>query len=670
MTTPRTIAQVTVAASGSDGAGVTLQTDQPDKFDINRVVTLYPSQQRDGSVLSRANSTVRMLVTAKPGGGQLTGYMNIDGFVDAPLVSKGWIIDGRTGFETGAPGGGSYTITDVTRTGIQAAIDAASLAGIVDLYIPGGLGVVVIDRVGVVAVGGIYTLITPKSHIHIHVGRGTKLAPPSDSSACWIFGFTGQATATHTITATMDEGVSQFTMAAGGVAAQGFADGSIVQIVDPGGGTVRNQLFRVEGAPVGEVVQTHQGSSWPFAVGDYAKRVTSFLEDFWVEGEFDVGANTGESFALHIIYHVDCDYTKVKTRGFSNTASQGAVFLGGGTGGAISDAYDKDSGSAGSGAWSISDWSNFTVEGSLLYPKGFGWQMTRCVQWTRSRSGAIGATGRGNKLDQCRDAADLFPVGDNCTASGWGVEFCNNIFVYRPHTHGNLYGIFFPGIVGRVSTNIKVIDPDSLGNGSDIYATDPMETNRISGGRYVTVWPLITLSTSQAEYGGYSLPKNHVSAAVHATNESTMYSVNVPAGELIKGLVAPMIRTTLYFNYLSPTNARTLTPRIKYGGTALVDDPTAAIAVNAAFRTGVLEFDTWNDGTNTIVSGSIRISAPAAAAAGIADLATADVLNHTFGGSVANGTEDPTLDQLLEVTFQHGGADVIMNVLRTVSVVR
>ncbi len=95
MSNPNAIAQVTEAASATDGAGVTLSTDEPTKFPVGLLVELYPSQTRDGSVLTRARSTVGYLVTANPGSGQLTGIINYYDLVDPPQVESGWIIDGR-----------------------------------------------------------------------------------------------------------------------------------------------------------------------------------------------------------------------------------------------------------------------------------------------------------------------------------------------------------------------------------------------------------------------------------------------------------------------------------------------------------------------------------------------------------------------------------------------
>lgn len=116
MADPRAIGQVTVAASGTSGAGVTLSTNTPDKFSVGEVVKLYPPGFSDASPIAKAAMTVRYLISAIAGN-QLTGTMNVDSYPNAPQVEKGWYIDATV----------ADSVASVTEVSSAAALAAALL---------------------------------------------------------------------------------------------------------------------------------------------------------------------------------------------------------------------------------------------------------------------------------------------------------------------------------------------------------------------------------------------------------------------------------------------------------------------------------------------------------------------------------------------------------------
>jgi hypothetical protein len=558
-----------------------------------------------------------------------------------------------------------------TRAGIQAAFDAAAALGGADVVLPGGLGAVAMDG----------TTIVPKDDVHFYIGPGTWLQPLAGAGSVHILSYTGTVAIGRALTANSARGTNTITIAAGAAALGGIAAGTYVQVVDGNAGVIvgtnRNQVTRVVSVASGatDVVTLEDTLSWDFNTTgpDFIRAITGSLDNFWVEGEFRIGSNTGNTRAISLTtFALNCRIRNVRTSGFSTHANSAAIFVGGGWNLTLENCHDEDSGNSGEAAFHIQAVSRSRFLDSGSYPFGFAWLVEYCSHLSNRGLYGIGGGGRAFKYSTCRDVVDVNPEASHFGliggggGTGYGIQGASAFFtVVNPRAMGNLNGGIY--VDGTGCTNLTIIEPEAVGNGSDLYIGDDSPTIKVVGGRFTTV---TQSGTGQMAYQGYTLQRQSAVSVTNTVTETAIFSRTIPAFTIytVNDTGTPVflrrVRIRGAFNYQNAAGAdRSFTFRVKFGGTTLFSDSTGnfGVADGGAFRAGFFDIVLSNDGSNSQVDGSFRLSAPDVAATGVGALGTVDTFNGTFRGIVANGTVAPTADQTFAITIEHSNNDVVFN---------
>lgn len=160
------------------------------------------------------------------------------------------------------------------------------------------------------------------------------------------------------------------------------------------------------------------------------------------------------------------------------------------------------------------------------------------------------------------------------------------------------------------------------------------------------------------------LAKSTTAATIsNASTEQVVYSLSIPSGLFLAGQI---IRVRIGGNYLSNSGTPTWTWRIKYGGTTMFQDVTAATAADVDRGAWYIEFEIAAQANNDQhLSGNVSFQTPGAKTApavGIGDLAVTTHVNAPIAGAAA--VDSDAADRLLEITVQMSVANANVQTVR------
>ncbi len=657
MSNPNTIAQVTEAASAVDGTGVTLTTDEPTLFPVGLLVELYPSQTRDGSVLTRAKQTVGYLVTANPGTGQLTGEINYYDLVDPPQVEKGWIIDGR---RTASPDN-IYDVDDVdfalTTTGLQAAINAASAA-------PAG---------GHVRIKGDLSLTTTPitwpitGNVELSADPGVVIQAPTSGSVAGVFHPLGQRSAASTLQANAPRGQTFITHnQTGGLT---FAVDDYIQIIDPVTFAVHTDIVQgVSGAaPQSVTLLLPLSTSFLTANSAICYKVTPIPNLYFHDLNFHGGANS--LIMIESQLTANARFERLKFAGFAAGNVTGST----GGSGLYSDLSYKPvyrditldrCGDQAVAAFVDVNNTGSVAENIQLERCGVGFNNTgtnhfsykgikAAFSWVRSINiGANFAGGLGGYDGVVEDC-----WAHHCAGGGTGIAMRGGS-AYVEVVNSGAYANESDGlyIVGSTAEHHLTFrggnySGNHTSSGVDIdLATSGTYANRFFGVRYGT-----RTDSGLGTQWDYTIAST-IAPVTNTVTETAVLTALLQAGQLsLYNRIHVRLAGVITGN---PGGDRTFTLRVKYGATTMFADVTIAIPTSANGRPFSLDFTLLNNAaTNAqIMNGTFSIGDITAPASGQGNISAASLLLPPcdIRGTAA---EDSTAAKTLSVTVEMSAND-------------
>lgn len=360
----------------------------------------------------------------------------------------------------------------------QACINSLAAAGI--------KGTVIIQHIlrqGAVTITKIpsqtYGILIARGIKGIRVAPGTWCQPTANADAYALFSHTGTISTGTAFNAAVAEGTTHVQLAAGGVAANSFAAGDWVAIVDSATGFIW-QTSRIVNIPATDNIRLSTPFGFPYTTAYKLCKYTAILEDFEFSGECRNNSNTGTGTRALFLSHFANIKVDIKSTNFNLVDQQNSTYLTNGFNPQIKY-YDTYSGSASIGGlffFSVSSGKVYDSYGMTL--AGFPYQSVLSVDLVEENN-HFGTSGRTTKHDTFSRITSYFPrnTGNGqAGGTGYSVESTGvasgkfgsrhlDIYGIESHGHGaaGLYG------TGHGSRDINVYGGSITGNG--ISVSDP-----------------------------------------------------------------------------------------------------------------------------------------------------------------------------------------------------